>query len=222
MSERRLNATVLRLLTWMSPAFPVGAFAYSHGLERAIHDGLVAERTSLVDWLGDLLQCGSAWNDAVLLAQSWRETAAEGAGQAAALAEAMAVSRERLMETALQGGAFLVAATAWPKPQLSPAAPEMPYPVAVGLTARAHELPLEATLIAYLHGFAANLVQAAMRLIPLGQADGVAVVAALEPTILEVAQRASQSTLDQLGSATIMADIMAMRHETQYSRIFRS
>ena len=220
MPEGRPEPTLLRLLTWMSPAFPVGAFAYSHGLERAIHDGLVKDRATLADWLQNLLQHGSAWNDAVLLAESWRETADGGQGETGQLAEAMAGSRERHMETTLQGEAFLAAVTAWPGSDH--VASEAPYPVAVGRTARMHGISLEAALSAYLHGFTSSLIQAAMRLVPLGQSDGVATIAALEETILDVAQRADRSTLDDLGSATMMADIMAMKHETQYSRLFRS
>jgi urease accessory protein len=222
MPERRSEATLLRLLTWMSPSFPVGSFAYSHGLERAIHGGLIHDRTTLTEWLRDLVQHGSGWNDAVLLADTWRMASEGDGGEAAALGEAMAGSRERHMETTLQGGAFSKAAAAWPHPHPSKADCERPYPVAIGVVASTHGLPLEPVLIAYLHGFSANLVQAAMRLVPLGQSDGVAAVAELEGSILDAAGRASRSTLDDLGSATLMSDIMAMQHETQYSRIFRS
>jgi urease accessory protein len=212
---------LLRLLTWLSPAFPVGAFAYSHGLERAIHDGLIHDRPTLTEWLEDLGRHGSAWNDAVLLAQSWHTAPGDSRG-IADLAEAMAGSRERHMETMLQGGAFLAAAAAWPHPMLPEPDRDIPYPVAVGLAARAHGVPLELALTAYLHAFAANLVQAALRLVPLGQKDGVAVMAALERPLIAIAARATRSTLDDLGSSTLMSDITAMQHETQYSRVFRS
>lgn len=202
---------LLRLLTWLSPAFPVGAFAYSHGVERAIHDNTIRDRATLVAWLSDLLAQGSGWNDAVLCAASWRgEDVAE-------LAEAMAGSRERHTETTLQGEAFVQAAEPWTG-EGSPA----PYPVAVGRATRNQSVALDAVLTAYLHAFSSNLVQAAVRLVPLGQRDGVAALAALEPVILDTAARASQSTLDELGAATILSDMAAMRHETQYSRVFRS
>lgn len=202
---------LLRLLTWLSPAFPVGAFAYSHGLERAIHDNTIRDRATLVVWLSDLLAQGSGWNDAVLCAASWRgEDVAE-------LAEAMAGSRERHLETTLQGDAFAQAVAPWTG-EASPA----PYPVAVGRAARDQNIALDAVLTAYSHAFASNLVQAAVRLVPLGQRDGVAALAALEPVILDTASRASHSTLDDLGTATVLSDIAAMRHETQYSRVFRS
>lgn len=214
--------TLARLMTWLSPAFPVGAFAYSHGLERAIHDGLIADRLALVAWLQALLEHGSGWNDAVLLAETWRCVSdGKGIAEVAELGEAMAGSRERHMETTLQGGAFVDAMTSWSG---EPAGGEgaMPYPVAVGAAAARHAVRLEEALVAYLHAFASNLVQASVRLVPLGQRDGVAALGALEPVVLRTARRASASTLDDLGACTLVADIMSMNHETQYSRVFRS
>lgn len=217
------EATALaRLMTWLSPAFPVGSFAYSHGLERAIHDGLIRDRQSLLGWLETLLEQGSAWNDAVLLAEAWRKIGAgDDIADVAELAEAMSGSRERHMETTLQGGAFVDAMAAWSG---DPAGGEGPiaYPVAVGSAAARHGIAITDALTAYLHAFASNLVQACVRLVPLGQRDGVATLAALEPVILRTAGRAAASTLDDLGSCTIRADILSMNHETQYSRVFRS
>ncbi|MCO5065331.1 MAG: urease accessory protein UreF [Rhizobiaceae bacterium] len=211
--------SLLRLLTWLSPAFPVGSFAYSHGMERAIHDGVILDRASLADWLHDLLAHGSAWNDAVILAASWREADSGGdCGELAELAAAMASSRERHMETTLQGAAFTEAAAAWGEAH----AGALPYPVAVGLTAGRHGIALEKALTAYLHAFVSNLVQASVRLVPLGQRDGVAVIAGLETALLDTAARAAASTIDDLGSASIRSDIMSMKHEVQYSRVFRS
>ncbi len=211
---------LLRLLSWLSPAFPVGAFAYSHGLEWAIEAGVVTDRAALIDWLTDLLAHGSGWNDAVLLAEAWRTADIDGGAGAAELAAAMAGSRERHMETVLQGEAFAQAVAAW-----TPIGGEgraLPYPVAVGLAAARCGVDLDKALTAYLHAFAANLTQAALRLVPLGQSDGVATLAALEPVILAQAERAAGSTLDDLGGCAILSDIVAMKHETQYSRVFRS
>jgi len=206
-------------MSWLSPAFPVGAFAYSHGIEHAIHDGLIHDRTTLADWLRDLLASGSAWNDVVLLAESWREASTGGDGsEVAELTVAMATTRERHMETTLQGAAFSEAAAAWGSNSDIP----LPYPVAVGVTAAQQGVALEPALTAYLHAFASNLIQAAVRLVPLGQRDGVAVLAGLESDILEIAARAAKSTLEDLGSAAFRSDIMSMQHETQYSRVFRS
>ena len=169
-----------------------------------------------------LLERGSAWNDAILLAEAWRNAADdESIADVAELAEAMSGSRERHMETTLQGDAFLDAMAAWSGEPTSGEGP-VAYPVAVGAAAARHGVGLADTLTAYLHAFASNLVLVCVRLVPLGQRDGVATVAALEPVILRTARRAAVSTLDDLGSCTIRADILSMNHETQYSRVFRS
>lgn len=223
MTEIAAGRKLLRLLTWMSPAFPIGAFAYSHGLERAVHDGFVVTRNDLYDWLHDLMTRGSAWNDALLFAQSWND-AQSGADlhELAALAEAMAPSAERHMETMMQGTAFLDAARAWPDDVFARLPKDCAMPVAAGALSGAHGIPLEQALAAYLHAFLANLIQAGLRLMPLGQADGVALLARLEDCVLATAQRACPATLDDLGSATILAEIASLKHETQNSRLFRS
>ncbi|MET0274509.1 MAG: urease accessory protein UreF [Phenylobacterium sp.] len=200
---------LLRLMTWLSPAFPVGAFGYSHGLEQAIREGVVTDAEALSGWISGLLQHGGGWTDAVLFKAAW-------AGEdVAELAEALAPSLERRRETLAQGQAFLAAARAWGP---TPLAGAIAYPVAVG--ACAADLPLEAALTAWLHAFAANLVSVAVRAIPIGQTDGVAVIAGLEPIILQTAARAAASTLDDLGSCAILSDIAAMRHETLDGRLF--
>lgn len=217
------GAPLLRLLAWLSPSFPVGAFSYSHGLERAVAEGLVADPAGLADWLRQLVEFGSGWNDAVLFAESWRR--ARSGGDMADLAElgaALAGTRERHMEAMLQGAAFLKAAASWPHAALDRLPADCPYCVAVGAVSGAHGLPLDAALAAFLQAFSGNLIQAGIRLSLLGQTDAVAALAALEPVTLAVAARAAKSSLDDLGSATLLSEVMAMRHETQHSRLFRS
>jgi urease accessory protein len=214
---------LLRLMAWLSPAFPVGSFSYSHGLERAVHDGLVTNRDELQDWLSALLDFGSGWNDAVLFAEARRRAApGENLAEVAELAEALAGSHERHMETTLQGAAFLKAAAGWPHPVLAELPGTTPYCVVVGAVAGAHGVPLADALAAFLQAFATNLVQAGIRLGVTGQTGGVETVAALEPLILATAMRAARSSLDDLGSATVMSEIAATKHETQTSRLFRS
>lgn len=218
-----MSAGLVRLMTWLSPAFPVGAFSYSHGLEHAVHDWLIVDAGTLADWIETLLIAGAGWNDSVLLAESWRRADAGGDLQEIAeLAEALAGSKERHMETMLQGEAFLTAAAAWPHPVLGHLPASCAYPVAVGAVAGAHGIAPADSLAAWLNAFANNLVQAAIRLSVIGQTGAVAVIAGLEDTCLRTARRAEQSTLDDLGSATMIAEITAMRHETQTTRLFRS
>jgi urease accessory protein len=207
---------LLLLLTWMSPAFPVGAFAYSHGLEWAIESGAVKDGAALKSWIEDLLTRGSGWNDAVLFARCWEETQSE----LNELALALAVSRERHLETTQLGRAFRIAAGVFAAPPLDD--DEIAYPVAAGAACAAMGIGRDQALLAYLQGFSAALVSVAVRLVPIGQTAGLETLRDLAPVIASVASRALSASLADLGAITIAADIAAMRHETQHSRVFRS
>jgi urease accessory protein len=229
MATKQRAGDVTPLLVWLSPSFPVGSFAYSHGLEWAVEAGDVSDAASLEAWLDDLLHHGGPWSDAVLLAQTHRAvTAADDAklAEVAALAAALAPSRERRLETLAQGAAFLAAVrAAWPSPALERANPfekEIAFPVAVGIAAAGHGIALASTLEAYLVALVTNLVSAAVRLIPLGQTDGTKAVAKLVPVAKQMATRAAAASLDDIGGAAFRSDIASMRHETQYTRLFRS
>ncbi|WP_295964411.1 urease accessory protein UreF [uncultured Bartonella sp.] len=215
------DASLLRLMTLFSPVFPVGGFAYSHGLEQAIHENSIQNAEDLFDWLDALANHGSLHNDVVLIAEAWRST---DQGQPiitlVEIANANAASRERFLEIDLQGRAFCtsVAQTGFSKEIYK----TLPYPIAVGVLGHQMEISLPSVLTAYLHTFLSNLVQAAIRLVPLGQSDGVKTMAKLERTILAITENSDKLTLDNFGSCCFLSDIMAMRHETLYSRIFRS
>lgn len=214
---------LLRLMAWLSPAFPVGSFAYSGGLERAVHDGLVADSAGLGDWISTLMQNGSVWNDVVLLVEAHRAGAdAQRLAAVAELAEALAGSKERHDETLLLGNAFLSAAAAWPQEIFSMLPARTAYPVAVGAIAGAHGIPAEKAAAAFLHALASQMVSAGIRLGVGGQKDGVAILARLEGFFAAMARRVAQSSLDDLGSASVQADIASLRHETQGTRLFRS
>ncbi|OWO95223.1 urease accessory protein UreF [Rhizobium esperanzae] len=223
MSEDRELQALLRLTAWLSPAFPIGSFAYSGGLERAVADGLVTDAGSLADWIGTLIGRGSVWNDAVLLTESHRRhVEAPGLAEVAALAEALAGSRERRQETMLLGEAFLLAARAWPDEVFERLPGKTAYPIAVGAVAGAHGIRPEKVLAVFLHAYASQAVSAGIRLGVAGQRDGIAILAGLEEQIAGIARRAAASTLNDLGSATVQADIASLRHETQSTRLFRS
>lgn len=214
------DASLLRLLAWLSPAFPTGAFTCSHGLEWAVEAGDIIDADTLQEWLTDVVRHGAVRGDCVLLRHAHR--AARDAAVLSALAElaaAVTPARERLAETLGQGTAFLRAARAWGVPALPD---ETPYPVAVGALAGWHEVPEDGTVAAYLQAFVSNLISAAVRLVPLGQSEGVQVLSSLEPVILGVAEDTSAGSLDDIGSCTFRSDLAAMRHETQPTRLFRS
>ncbi|WP_112945370.1 MULTISPECIES: urease accessory protein UreF [unclassified Rhizobium] len=223
MTENGDLQALLRLMAWLSPAFPVGSFAYSGGLERAVHDGLVHDAASLSDWLGAMMDHGAVWNDVVLLAESNRVHGdASVLSEVAELAEALAGSRERHQETMLLGDAFLSAAGAWPDEVFTRLPKHVAYPVAVGAVSGAHGIGAEKAVAAFLHAYVSQAVSAGIRLGVAGQKDGVAIMAAREGDIALLARRAAGSTLDELGSATVQADIVSLRHETQSTRLFRS
>jgi urease accessory protein len=214
---------LLRLMAWLSPAFPIGGFAWSGGLERAVADGLVKTADDLKDWLATVLSHGSLWNDAVLFCEAWRQAGSEaGLEDVAALGLALAGSAERFSETLSLGKAFVAAASAWPRPVLERLPQEVPFPVAVGAVSAGHGVPLEQALAAFLHAAISQAVSAGIRLSVAGQAQGVAVLAALEGEVETLARRAAQSSLDDLGTAAVQAEIAGLRHETQFSRLFRS
>ena len=202
----------LTLHQLFSPAFPVGAFAWSHGAEAAIQSGLLQDAATVESWLRDVLERGSGWSDAVLMAQ-----AARGA-EVADLAAALAPSAERRAETLEQGAAFAATVRSVWGVEVADAA----YPVAVGQAVAALGLPLEDALRLYLQAFAANITSACVRLIPLGQTDGQRITAALAPLCAGLAARAAEAGPDDIGGFAPMVDIMGQRHAMLYSRVFRS
>ncbi|MCC6777398.1 MAG: urease accessory protein UreF [Hyphomicrobiales bacterium] len=226
-----LSAAVLyRLMAWMSPAYPIGGFSYSSGLEWAVEAADITDAGTLRDWLAVVIAHGNGFCDGVLLSHAHR--AATGRNdtalrEVAELAAAFASSKERYLETTAQGRAFLdVTRAAWPAPALDRFAASwegaVALPIAVAVACAGHAVAEAPALHAYLHALAGNLISAGVRLIPLGQTDGQRVLAALEPTIAETAARARCTALDEMGSAAFRADLAVMRHEAQYTRLFRS
>ncbi|WP_175528189.1 urease accessory protein UreF [Cohaesibacter marisflavi] len=227
-SAHQQGTVLLRLLTWLSPAFPLGTFSYSHGLETAISEGICHDMGSVGDWIEHLVTMGSAKSDAILLAHAWRI----GSSDMNALIElndlalALSASKERHVEISQQGMAFFKASAAWPtrlQEQIRQAEPDaIALPIIMGATAKEHGIDLGTILPASLHAFASNLISVAMRLVPLGQSDGLKLQARLEAAILASADDAAAADLEDLGSSCFHSDIAAMRHETLYTRIFRS
>lgn len=225
---------LLRLMAWVSPAFPVGGFTYSHGLEWHVETGLVRDRASLDAWLRDVLSLGAGRTDAILAARAWRAvTAGDTAAllETAELAIALSPSAERALEAEAQGTAFLRALTSgWPElaaaifrlfPRAGEGAP-VAYPIAVGMAGAAAGIALPQILQAFLHGFSSQLISAAVKLVPLGQSDGLIVLGGLEDAILDTADIAEQADPEDLGGFVPRIDLASLHHETQYTRLFRS
>lgn len=205
---------ILTLTQILSPSFPVGAFAYSHGLETAIDTGVITSADDLIAWLGDLLTIGSGRTDAVLLRLAYNQDST----LVDETARAFAASCERLKETDLQGAAFCDVVLATWDLDLG----RLTYPVAVGRTARALNLDPELTAAMFLQSFVSNLTAAAMRLVPLGQVDGQKTQLALKPLCIKIASNTQDATFEDLHGCCFLSDIASMQHETQYSRVFRT
>lgn len=225
------DADLPRLLTWLSPSFPVGAYTYSHGLETAVAQESIRDRATAGDWVLDLLEHGGGMTDAVLLAEAWRAVTADDPTRLQDVvveAQALAATSELALETEAQGRAFLTAvAAAWPvapASDLLATAARLPvaYPVAVGVAAAGHGVALQPVLVGYLHAFAANLVSAIVRLVPLGQTDGLHLLRLVEPRLNRLADAALTTTIDEIATCCLAADIASMQHEIQRTRLFRS
>jgi urease accessory protein len=247
----------LELAVWLSPAFPVGSFAYSHGLEWAAGTGRIHDRASAAAWLQDLIEHGGVRNDAILLTAAWRATYEEdwhALNEANELAIALAGSRERRLETTAQGNAFVTtvlaawatatlraavlgleavagnSTDAFPSPSRGGARGGGPgekccdtaYPIAVGIAAAAHDIPLTPTLSTFATAVVGNIVSALVRLSVIGQTDGQLIIAYLVPAIERLATTAVDTTLDDIGGAAFLSDVAAMAHETQDTRLFRT
>ena len=230
MTETVTPEALYRLMAWMSPAYPTGAYSYSHGIEAAVAEDMVCDRATLVAWCEHILRHGAGWVDAVLLAQTYNAAASDdwiAIADLTELAAAMRGTREAGLESVQQGAAFLTATrAAWPDARLDKLmaicegqALALPIAVAVSAVGR---VPKAFIVAAYLQSFAANLISAAVRLIPLGQTDGQGAIADLAPIVASVASAAIAAAIDDLGTAAPMVDWTGMFHETQHTRLFRS
>jgi urease accessory protein len=229
-AETLSQDALYRLLTWFSPAYPIGAFSYSSGIEWAVEAGDVTSAETLRAWLESTLNCGAGINDGIFFSQIHHAVSGDDATsmvEIAELAAAFAPTRERYLETTTLGRAFMeVTQAVWPCTALTKLVAlwrgPIAYPVAAGAACAGHGIPLTPALHAFLTALCANWISAGVRLIPLGHTDGQCLLAALEPAVSASTTRVLAARLDDLASATIRADIASARHETQYTRLFRS
>jgi urease accessory protein len=226
-------AGLLRLQSWLSPAFPSGSYSYSHGLEWAVEVEYIKDRETLIDWLQADLRYGSGRNEAIFFIEAWRSARHDDPSklfEVAELAGAFRGTSEFALESSQQGAACLATLRrVWPDhllDLLSEKLIEQLVPPALcvvqGIASAKQDLPADMALSAFLQSYVSNLVIAGVRLIPLGQTDGQRAIAALEEAVLATTDEAMRATTDDLGSAAFMVDLASMRHETQYTRLFRS
>ena len=231
MRRHAASAALYRLMAWLSPAYPVGAFSYSSGIEWAVEAGDITDAETLRRWLAVVIGEGGGFCDAVFLVHAHRAAAA-GDEQGAARRSPNWPPPSRRPRSAISKPPRRAAPSS--RRRARPGRATRSTACSRSGTARspirsrsASRRPATASrstpaLHAYLHAVTANLISAGVRLIPLGQTDGQRVLAALEPVVAATAQRALATTLDDVGSAAFRADIASMQHETQYTRLFRS
>ena len=227
------DSALLRLMAWLSPSFPVGAYAYSHGAEAAVETGRVLNRDAAIEWIGFVLQHGTGCMDADLFVSAYLATEENNIDvvlDVVAHADALKGTKELGLESRAQGQAFFDAVlAAWPDEQLTAITDQIKaqelqpsYATSVAIASALAGVGLQAALGAYLHAFCANIASAVVRLVPLGQTDGQKIIAALEPLMEQVLAEALERDPNDIGSAAFMVDWLSMKHETQYSRLFRS
>lgn len=232
MTETLEYAALLKLQTWMSSSFPIGAYTCSHGIETAISDGRLHDVPSTHQWLQTILQHGSLWNDAILLSHAWHAVHDQHNGirtpnirtltELNQLSLALQAGAERHLETTQLGAAFLSAARAWPETDTlnwHALGSELAFPVIVGAAGALHDLPLAAVCASTLQSTLSNLAWIATRLLPLGQSDCLSIIVELEADITSVSKRATSATLDDLGSCALLCDLASLQHETLRSRV---
>ncbi|MCY0150433.1 urease accessory protein UreF [Hoeflea sp. G2-23] len=213
---------LLRLMSWLSPVFPIGGFAYSAGLEQSVHAGHVHDLSTLADWITAQITHGALWNDTVILVEAHHSASDRQAiREASELCLALCVGLERYNETINQGTSFIQAVSHWVERGAMPDK-STPLPVVVGVAAGLERIDLQLTVSAYLHAFVSNQLQCAIRLSIVGQEGAAEALASLEPVIERAVERAAVATLDDLGGAAFIADIAAMNHETLQPRLFLS
>ena len=224
------QTSILRLMTWFSPSYPVGAYTYSHGLETGVANGDIKDVDTAYDWLETIITSGAGKSDVIFLNEAYNailNNDHDALAQAAEMSAAFCSSQEIELESTAQGRAFIsVTEQSWPCDALGVLKTcwEGPYvyPVVVGVVAAGHNVSLRETGAAYLHAFSANLISALVRLIPLGQTDGQRLTARLEAVVIKTAREALELSLEDVSNTCLMVDIASMQHETLHTRLFRS
>ena len=225
----------IQLLTAMfSPAFPIGSFTYSHGMEAAINTGDIHDFESSRDWIETCLVGGSGRNDSILMANSHKALPTDFKNvelekvetntkvkKINELAFALSAGAERAQESRELGANFTRIIKEVYNVDMELFLP-VTYPVSLGIATQRLGCELSLSLTFFLQSFVTNLISVAVRTVPLGQSDGQIMLAQLMPAITAVAQDATTAPLDEIGGYALLADHAAILHETLEPRIYRT
>jgi urease accessory protein len=226
------SAQALLQLMWLaSPALPVGGFSYSEGLEAAVDAGLVTGEAQARDWLLDQLTLSLSRSDLAVMAKAFKAWSRGDLSHIVELNDWVMRTRET-SELRQQTGQMGRSMVEWLKnrggapdervSQLRALEPAPAWPIAFALAAAQTGAPLREAMLSFAFGWAENMVQAALKAVPLGQSAGQRILAALIAEIPDAVDRAAQLMDSERQAFTPMLAILSSRHETQYSRLFRS
>ena len=224
------GAALLQLMWLASPALPVGGFSYSEALEAAVEAGLVTGEAQAAPWLIDQLHLSLARSDLPVVSKAFGAWQRDDLDTIVELNAWITTTREssELRQQTQQMGRSLVE---WLKnravpdprvPRLAALPPAPTWPVAFALAAAQTGAPLREALLSFAFGWAENMVQAALKAVPLGQSAGQRILDALSQAIPEAVDAAMRLPDSQRQALTPMLAILSAQHETQYSRLFRS
>jgi urease accessory protein len=223
-----LPLSLLRLLQLTNSALPVGAYSYSEGIETLVELGKILDRPSLEHWLDRELRYGAIRLEAAVMLQALNSTRIGDLESLANWNHWLSAAREteELRQQSWQMGYSLLRLIEDMEPEVAPLVKACRYPgnyaIAFGLIAACWKIdPLEA-ILGYLHGWALNLINAGVKLIPLGQTAGQQLLLKLHPTIIQVGREILTLKADELNSCSWGLSLASMAHEVQYTRLFRS
>ena len=225
-----MNAALLQLIRLASPALPVGGFAYSEGLESAVDARLVVDGAGALAWLADQLHLGLARSDLAVVGHAtlgWRDSALDTVRDLDGWVAATRETSELAAQTAQMGRSMAqwIALAGDGDPRVVALAafePAPSWPVAFALAGARTAAPVEDVMLAFAAGWAENQVQATMRSVPLGQNAGQRLIAGLQAEIPAAIETACATPIESLQAFTPGLALLSARHETQYSRLFRS
>tara|TARA_B100001248_G_scaffold129623_1_gene97190 strand:- start:147 stop:860 length:714 start_codon:yes stop_codon:yes gene_type:complete len=218
------------VLTWFSPSYPIGSYAYSHGLEYAVEEGLVKDPQTLLGWIRDLLFFGTGYNDSIIINSIYDSVANDNCVEfdyISQIANAIKPTKEIALESYQQGVSFKnILMDVYSNSNLTFYLNRLDdcitYPSVVGVAGGIFEVEKKLLLHSYLHAFTSNILSAALRIMPIGQTEIQKIIFQMKGNVEEMTNKSLGLSLSDLGSSVFISDWASSKHQNQYTRLFRS